>query len=287
MILLGRSRTDPSTLSLLTVVVVGFLALQSSSANAFLAPRHAAAGVDFRPPRDHATISGGGGSIVRLHPEARLTDAVVVVTATKAKTALVASPSLSKSLTTPPSTTRLGAVVFEGDEMNSSGDHGVQHATSRTMNSDAELSPLAPAAAAAVPTTMGQALTTFFLSRTYHGPRTVVLVLLELLAAWWHVSTNAVLEGAVASTAVLFWSIQEHWMHQHLLHSRADWMGKQMHEKHHDKNYFYVSIDPTPLLLGWFGTAFALLAWILPSWPLTVAATFGYGAAGLFYEWSH
>ena len=138
-----------------------------------------------------------------------------------------------------------------------------------------------------VPTTMQQALTTFFLSREYSGPRSVVILLVGLGTIWQHTSTNLVTECAVALTCVVFWWLQEHWMHQHLLHSRADWIGKEVHEKHHDKNYFHVSIDTAPLILGWYGIAFCLFAWMLPSWPLTLAATFGYGSAGLFYEWSH
>ena len=138
-----------------------------------------------------------------------------------------------------------------------------------------------------VPSTMRQALTTFFLSRAYNGPRTIVLLLLGLGLGWLQTSTHPVTECAVALTTVVFWWFQEHWMHQHLLHSRNDWIGKQVHEQHHDKHYFHISIDPAPLMLGWFGVVIALLAWMLPSWPMTLAAAFGYGSAGLFYEWSH
>jgi len=133
---------------------------------------------------------------------------------------------------------------------------------------------------------MRQAVATFLLG-DYHGPRTVVFLLVLLGAAWVQASTHAVAEVAILAAAVVYWWIQEHWMHKYLLHSPMDWYGKKIHQGHHDKNYFHVSIDPAPLMLAWLATVHALLVAVLPSWPLALAATVGYGAAGLFYEWSH
>jgi hypothetical protein len=86
--------------------------------------------------------------------------------------------------------------------------------------------------------------------------------------------------------AIVFWWFQEHAMHKHLLHSRFDWYGKRVHEKHHLKPYFHTSLDPAWLMVTWLLTVFVMLKCVLPlRWALTTAI--GYAGAGLFYEWSH
>jgi hypothetical protein len=85
---------------------------------------------------------------------------------------------------------------------------------------------------------------------------------------------------------VIFWWFQEHEMHLHLLHSKFDWMGKRIHEEHHEKPYFHISIDPAGLMIGWLAAVHILFRCILPL-PLAVSATLGYGLSGLWYEWAH
>jgi Fatty acid hydroxylase superfamily len=146
----------------------------------------------------------------------------------------------------------------------------------------------------AVPTTMREAVTTFLIGDSYNGPRAVVVVLAGLfvwrvwLSISWHATTAAVglSDAIVVSAAVVFWWLQEHWMHKYLLHSSQDWYGKQVHEQHHIKPYHHVSIDPAPLMLGWMMAVHIVLRATLPL-PLAISATIGYAAAGLFYEWSH
>ena len=75
-------------------------------------------------------------------------------------------------------------------------------------------------------------------------------------------------------------------MHGNLLHSEIDWMGKQIHNEHHKKPYFHISIDSPELVLGWLFTVHLVLRLILPL-PLAISATIGYSSAGLFYEWAH
>ena len=176
------------------------------------------------------------------------------------------------------SSTRFNAALVD-NRVNSGAERSPepeQGSTAHAAASDIEI----------VPTTMRQAIATFFLGE-YNGPRSVVLILAGLTAAWVQSSTSLAAECAVLSAAVVYWWIQEHWMHKYLLHSPLDWYGKRVHQIHHDRNYFHVSIDPAPLMLGWLTTVHCVLVWLLPSWPLALSATVGYCVAGLFYEWSH
>jgi hypothetical protein len=158
-----------------------------------------------------------------------------------------------------------------------------------------------------VPTTMRQALQTFFLSKKYPGPSLVVLTIVTMVATrlgYPTVLTTAStslgsfacpplgwMDAVVAGTAIVFWWFQEHVLHQRLLHSKRNWMGKAIHEAHHDKHYFHISIDPAALLLGWLFSVFAVLTYVLsplvPPNTLALSATIGYSVAGLGYEWAH
>ena len=139
-----------------------------------------------------------------------------------------------------------------------------------------------------VPRTMQQALRTFFLSTEYLGPPLVALTIACLFV--WRVvlaPISIVMDVVPFVLMVIFWSFQEHAMHGKLLHSQFDWIGKQIHQGHHDKPYYHVSIDPAYLMLGWLITVHLILRCILPSLPMAISATLGYTCAGLFYEWAH
>lgn len=137
-----------------------------------------------------------------------------------------------------------------------------------------------------VPTTMSEALRTFFWG-DYHAPQLVVAGLMALIG-WRLQLTDPVTlsELLIATVTGLFWCVQEHFLHQRLLHSDFDWYGKTIHQGHHDAPYFHISIDPAPLVITWFLVAHALFVLVLPL-SSALAATFAYGLAGLFYEWSH
>lgn len=151
-----------------------------------------------------------------------------------------------------------------------------------------------------VPTTMNEAIETFFFSGDL-GPLWVVLLIaglsvwrLELLAMEIVTQSTAPVDllktlvenlGLFAAT-IGFWSLQEHFLHQRLLHSPVDWFGKRIHEEHHEKPYYHVSIEPAPMLLAWMGIAHLAFRAILPL-PLALTATLAYYGAGLFYVWSH
>ena len=96
-----------------------------------------------------------------------------------------------------------------------------------------------------VPTTLREALNVFFLDQ-YNGPRLIVAILCGLATCRTFMSEVPVttMDAVVASLAIVFWWFQEHFLHKYLLHSKLDWYGKEIHEGHHSKPYFHISIDP-------------------------------------------
>lgn len=139
-----------------------------------------------------------------------------------------------------------------------------------------------------VPTKMSEAVRVFFFSGDL-GPLYVGVLLLVFTLWRLDLQSFRLLDGVVFGAAVVFWWFQEHILHQRFLHSKLDWMGKDIHQGHHDKPYYHISIEPAGLLLGWMLTVHVILrCLVLPSsLPLALSATLGYSLAGLFYEWAH
>jgi hypothetical protein len=145
----------------------------------------------------------------------------------------------------------------------------------------------------AVPTTLTQALYVFFLDK-YNGPRLATLSLAALTAWRCYLAATSALASAplgardvaAFSTAVIVWWFQEHFMHLHLLHSKFDWMGKNIHAEHHAKPYHHISIDHAGHIMGWLLTVHVMLCAVLPL-PVALSTTVGYTCAGLFYVWAH
>mmetsp|Transcript_31165 Transcript_31165/g.38042 ORF Transcript_31165/g.38042 Transcript_31165/m.38042 type:complete len:343 (+) Transcript_31165:93-1121(+) len=140
-----------------------------------------------------------------------------------------------------------------------------------------------------VPTTLPQAIQRFFFGRDIGPLCTVISISLFVTQRLQTITTPQdypQLDALAACTAVVFWWFQEHVLHQKLLHSQRDWLGKSIHEGHHSKPYFHVSIDPPGLIMGWLLAVHVALRLLLPL-PLALSATVGYAAAGLFYEWAH
>lgn len=139
-----------------------------------------------------------------------------------------------------------------------------------------------------IPTTLPGAIRRFFFGKEC-GP---LLITASLAAALvWRIQLGSdaaeiVLDLTVFVSMVVFWWFQEHEMHLHLLHSKFDWLGKRIHEEHHEKPYFHISIDPAGLMIGWLAAIHILLRCVLPL-PLALSATLGYGLSGLWYEWAH
>mmetsp|Transcript_8129 Transcript_8129/g.18686 ORF Transcript_8129/g.18686 Transcript_8129/m.18686 type:complete len:316 (+) Transcript_8129:118-1065(+) len=136
-----------------------------------------------------------------------------------------------------------------------------------------------------VPSKWSQALRRFFLEEI--GPPLVVLSICGFAYARFKLSSVfTVADTLIFTCSIMFWWIQEYFFHRVLLHSPFAWIGKSIHQNHHDKTYFHVSVDPPALILGWLFAAHLILKSILP-WGLCLSATIGYAGAGLAYEWSH
>ena len=137
-----------------------------------------------------------------------------------------------------------------------------------------------------VPSTWPQALHRFFLGEI--GPPLVVVLIAGFIYTRLQLPIPISLapELLVFASSVVFWCFQEYAFHRILLHSPFDWIGKSIHQTHHDKDYFHISIDPPVLLVGWLFTAHFILKSMLP-WHICLSATIGYAFAGFIYEWSH
>ena len=136
-----------------------------------------------------------------------------------------------------------------------------------------------------VPSTWSHALQRFFIREP--GPPLVLISISGFIFARIQSSMPySTAEVLIFVSSIIIWWIQEYFFHRILLHSSCQWLGKSIHQTHHGKNYFHVSIDPPELLLGWLLCAHIILRSVLP-WHYCLSATIGYALAGLVYEWSH
>jgi hypothetical protein len=195
---------------------------------------------------------------------------------------MIFSPSSTTTITTT-TTCRRAINVHDVDKMTTNTTETAIVLPLSTLPSPKAATTRTPA----VPTTMSQAIRVFFFSGDY-GPSMIVVILMGVARYRLDMATAVTGMDVVAFiVAVLFWWIQEHVLHDKVLHSQVDWIGKQIHQGHHDKPYYHISIDPAALLLGWMAMAHCLLfRWWLPL-PIALSATLGYSMAGLFYEWAH
>lgn len=141
-----------------------------------------------------------------------------------------------------------------------------------------------------VPKTLRDAYRRFFFGPDY-GPSLIVASIAILIAMRW-INASPLTLGDVLGffCSVAFWSVQEHIIHDKLLHSNFDWQGKQIHKDHHEKTYFHISIDPSWLICSWLSIVFCLVCVIgrpLIPFPLGLSIVIGYAMSGLCYEWCH
>jgi hypothetical protein len=137
-----------------------------------------------------------------------------------------------------------------------------------------------------VPKILSNALHRFFLGPD-KGPIFVLIALMGIVYTRLTMAT-AIGSGDFAAfgASILFWWFQEHLLHERLLHSNFDWLGKHIHQEHHEKPYYHISIDPSWLMVSWLGVASVMFRLVLPVHVAT-SAIFGYALAGLMYEWTH
>jgi len=136
-----------------------------------------------------------------------------------------------------------------------------------------------------VPSTMTEAINRFFFGPD-RGPMMIAMII-STMASWrMRIGPLTTMDMVAFGGTVVFWWFQEHFLHDKLLHSDQNWMGKEIHKTHHDRPYYHISIDPAPLMLGWLTVACLCLFVLLPD-PLSISASIGYASAGIFYEWTH
>lgn len=141
-----------------------------------------------------------------------------------------------------------------------------------------------------VPATMQEAWKRFLLGPD-NGPSMTIASILTLVGFRLSLHQSIIIDDVlIFGLAIGFWSIQEHILHDHLLHSKFDWIGKQIHQSHHDKPYFHISIDPPWLIMSWLSVVGFLVCvvgkLILPL-PTGLSFVIGYALSGFWYEWTH
>ena len=130
---------------------------------------------------------------------------------------------------------------------------------------------------------MKEAIQVFF---QQDAPPLVVLALMGLVVQRCSLGPLSWADPILVLLSAAFWCVQEHVMHQKLLHSDWDWYGKRIHQEHHLKDYHHISVDPAWMVLSWLGAVYWILQQVLPL-PLAVSTTFGYALAGFGYVWWH
>jgi len=124
-----------------------------------------------------------------------------------------------------------------------------------------------------IPSTWPHALHRFFLGEI--GPPLVVLSILGFIYTRCRLPIPVSLsECTVFLSMIVFWSLQEYGLHRVVLHSKFNHIGKEIHQGHHDKNYFHISIDPPTLLLGWLLVAHLVIKSIFP-WHICLSVQSG------------
>ena len=152
--------------------------------------------------------------------------------------------------------------------------------TTTTTTTDKSTTTYAPTTTTqlVIPNNMPDALNRFFLGPN-KGPICVVGMLFFMTA--WRLSLSPLtpLDAALFGGMALFWCIQEHVIHDKLLHSQFAWMGRDIHKAHHEKPYFNISIDPAWLMIAWLSAAHALFRFLLP------LSSKSFGNIGICFFW--
>lgn len=135
-----------------------------------------------------------------------------------------------------------------------------------------------------VPRTLPHALAVFFT----HPSSLLILAALAGLLAWrCHLPLHAAADGAVAACVAAGWAVQEWLIHNLLLHSERDWVGRRIHVGHHQRPYYHVSIDDPPIVLAFMAASLALFWLAFGGSELAVTAAAAYYSMGLVYEFTH
>ncbi|GMH38805.1 hypothetical protein BSKO_06703 [Bryopsis sp. KO-2023] len=134
-----------------------------------------------------------------------------------------------------------------------------------------------------VPTTLSQTLFVFL------SHPTAVLVISALACLGWFRSSFdfTAIDPLVVVSVACWWLLQEWIVHKFLLHSPFDWQGRAIHESHHQKPYFHVTVDSPALVGSMMVLSSFLFMGLSKAHPLGITATWTYWCMGLLYEFSH
>jgi hypothetical protein len=134
-----------------------------------------------------------------------------------------------------------------------------------------------------VPKTWEEVVTVFFSQPSVLLPAAAILV----LGAYRLQQPFSLVDPVVSAGVAAFWLLQEWVVHAKLLHSDFQWFGKDIHEHHHTRPYFHVSVDPPGLIGGVMALAAAVFYVSFQGSPLAFTAIVTYFTMGLIYEWLH
>lgn len=134
-----------------------------------------------------------------------------------------------------------------------------------------------------VPSTLSDTLLVFF----SHPTAVMVMSALTVLG-WIRSSSGATGVDALVVVAVACWWLLQEWVvHKFLLHSPFPWIGRSIHEAHHQKSYFHVTVDSPALVGSVMVVSAVLFMGVCKAHPLGMTATLTYWFMGLLYEFAH
>ncbi|PSC73834.1 fatty acid hydroxylase isoform B [Micractinium conductrix] len=135
-----------------------------------------------------------------------------------------------------------------------------------------------------VPCTLRGALALFF---SHPSSLLILAGLLAVAAVRVQSPVHPAADVGVAAGVAALWCLQEWVVHAWLLHSPFDWAGRRIHEGHHARPYFHVSIDGPPLVAAFMAASLALFWCAFRGSELALTAALVYYAMGLAYEFTH
>jgi hypothetical protein len=150
-----------------------------------------------------------------------------------------------------------------------------------------------PSAPRAEARTLPQAAALFF---RFRSPKLLALAVLLPLAVRVIAGGFTIWDPILALAIVPLWSIQEWWMHKHLLHAKprkvfgrlVDPTFAKRHRAHHRRPWSLSEVFlPSSVVLLAFPVSVALWMAALPTVPLALTAITAYSMMALAYEWTH
>jgi hypothetical protein len=134
------------------------------------------------------------------------------------------------------------------------------------------------------PRTMQEALAVF---TSHPTPKFIAATTISLAALRLNMGSLEAWDLFIVGCMPAIWAVQEYVLHRFLLHSPQEWVGSEIHVRHHETDYFHVCIDPLPLVASWLVAASLLAATLLPTGGMAVTWMIAYSVMGMAYEFTH